>query len=224
MKISVIIPTLNEEHHLSRTLSMLRREHPYEIIVADGGSTDQSLDIAQQADHLVQCDRGRARQMNQGAQKASGDALIFLHADCCLTQGAFLAVKRCLARRSVIAGCFQMQVDASGVLYRMIDACASIRVKLTGIIYGDQGLFLRRDIFEQIGGFPNVRFMEDVKISLLLRQLGRTKVLNHTITVSARRWQKQGILRQTFRNWTLTALAAMGIHPDRLAGYYPQVR
>jgi hypothetical protein len=117
-----------------------------------------------------------------------------------------------------------MQVEAPGLLYRSIDAAATARVRFTGLVYGDQGLFLRRDRFRHVGGFPQLRLMEDVFISKELRRFGRIVVAPKRIFVSPRRWRNQGIIRQTLRNWTLTAFAAGGVHPDRLAAYYPQVR
>lgn len=224
MSVSVIIPTLNEEVCIGETISVLREQKPYEIIVADGGSTDQTPQMAQDADQIVQGARGRAAQMNLGAAQATGDFLLFLHADCIPGEGALAQIERKLSRRSIIAGCYQMQVQSQGLLYRCIEYCATVRVKLTGIVYGDQGFFLRRSTFEAIGGFPEVRFMEDVKISLSLRKKGRMAVSSIPILVSPRRWEKTGIIRQTCRNWILTLLAATGIHPDSLAGYYPQVR
>jgi hypothetical protein len=117
-----------------------------------------------------------------------------------------------------------MRVDAAGANYRMIDFCATARVRLTGLIYGDQGLFVRRDLFEKIGGFPSLQLMEDVFISKTLRRYGRIVVAPQRIVVSARRWRKTGVVRQTLRNWTLTALAVGGVSPDRLAAFYPVVR
>jgi hypothetical protein len=110
------------------------------------------------------------------------------------------------------------------VLYRAIDGCATARVRWTGIVYGDQGLFVRRADFVRLGGFPAVRFMEDVLISRRLRREGRVIVLPERIVVSPRRWQRVGIVRQTLRNWTLTGLALAGVSPDRLASHYPAVR
>jgi hypothetical protein len=117
-----------------------------------------------------------------------------------------------------------MSVTATGLLYRLIGACATARVRLTGLIYGDQGLFVERRLFSKIGGFPTLRLMEDMLLSKALRREGRVVVAPRRIFVSPRRWQRQGILRQTLRNWTLTALAAGGVHPDRLAAFYPVVR
>jgi hypothetical protein len=154
----------------------------------------------------------------------TSDSLLFLHADCTLEDGALAAIERCLRQPRVIAGCFSLRVQQSGWLYRAIDWCATARVKLTGFVYGDQGLFMRRTDYLRLGGFPPLSFMEDVMFSKTLRRHGRIVVLPHKILVSPRRWQKTGILRQTLRNWTLTALAASGIHPDRLAKFYPGVR
>jgi hypothetical protein len=162
--------------------------------------------------------------MNAGAARASGDILVFLHADCELQAGALAEVTRLLARPRVVGGCFTMTVRAGGMLYRSIDACASARVRLTGLIYGDQGLFLRRRDFERLGRFPPLRFMEDLFFSRTLSRHGRIVVARSRIFVSARRWQKTGLIRQTLRNWTLTTLAAAGVDPDRLADHYPQVR
>jgi rSAM/selenodomain-associated transferase 2 len=224
VSVSVIIPTLNEASCIAETIRALRRQGPCEIIVADGGSTDGTCERAAPADLVVAAPPGRAVQMNAGAAGASGDYLLFLHADCSLAEGALAAIGPALLRRDVIAGCFSMRVEAEGPLYRSIDACATARVRLTGIAYGDQGLFLRRVDFQRLGGFPPLRLMEDVFFSRLVCRHGRVVVLRHQIQVSPRRWQKAGMIRQTLRNWTLTALAVVGVSPDRLAGYYPPVR
>jgi rSAM/selenodomain-associated transferase 2 len=223
MAVSVVIPTLNEAACLGETLRRLREQRPHEIIVADGGSSDGTCAIASAADRVVPGVRGRAAQMNFGATHAAGDVLLFLHADCRLEVGALEAAERCL-RRGAAAGCFRMTVDAAGWTYRIIERCATVRVRLTGLIYGDQGLFLRRELFERIGGFPRLRLMEDVFISKRLGRCGRIVVAPRRVFVSARRWQRFGVVRQTLRNWTLTALAAGGVHPDRLAAFYPSVR
>jgi rSAM/selenodomain-associated transferase 2 len=224
MTISVIIPTLNEAGCLPDTLRSVRAESPSEIIVVDGGSTDATCRMAGQADLLLHSPRGRAVQMNYGAAHATGDVLLFLHADCTLEAGALAAAERGLGKPGVAAGCYRMTVTAPGLIYRLIERCATARVRLAGLIYGDQGLFVDRIRFARIGGFPPVRLMEDVLISKRLRREGRIIVAPSRVFVSPRRWQRQGVLRQTLRNWTLTALAAGGVHPDRLAGFYPLVR
>jgi len=224
MSVSVIIPTLNEAACLAETLTLLRNQRPHEIIVVDGGSQDATCEIARAADILLTSPPGRARQMNLGAAGATGDILLFLHADCCLETGALEAAEHCLRSRKVVAGCFRMQIRARSRLYRWIEDCASARVRLTGLVYGDQGLFLTRRLFQLLGGFPEIRFMEDVFFSRILRRHGRVGLLSHRIFVSPRRWQQAGLIQQTFRNWLLTGLAAGGVHPNRLASFYPQVR
>jgi rSAM/selenodomain-associated transferase 2 len=224
MPISIVIPTLNEARCLADTLHALRQEGPREIIVADGGSTDATRAAAAQADLLLQTQPGRGIQMNAGAARATADTLLFLHADCRLERGALVAVERCLKRPGVVAGCFRMSVRADGLGFRWIDFFATTRVRLAGMIYGDQGLFLRRRTFERLGGFPPYRLLEDVSFSKQLRRLGRLVVAPRRIFVSPRRWQRTGIVRQTLRNWRLLTLAAAGVHPDRLAAHYPEVR
>jgi rSAM/selenodomain-associated transferase 2 len=222
--VSVIIAALNEEGCLADTLSLLRQHRPQEIIVVDGGSQDATCQLAAAADRLIHGPRGRALQMNLGAAHATGEVLLFLHADCSLEEGALAEAERLLAKPGVPAGCFRMRVRAAGWLYRCIDAAATARVRLTGLVYGDQGLFLRRACFERLGGFPPLRFMEDLFFSQTLRRHGRLAVASRRIFVSPRRWQHTGLVRQSVRNWTFTALAAAGIHPDRLAAFYPAVR
>jgi len=224
VRVSIIIPTLNEAACLAETLRSLRQQQPHEILVVDGGSTDGTCDLAAAADRLLHGPRGRAAQMNHGAAHASGDVLLFLHGDCTLEAGALTEALRCLRKPSVAAGCFQMRVCADGLAYRSIDFCATARVRLTGVIYGDQGLFLTRERFERAGRFPAMKLMEDVFFSLTLRRTGRMVVAPRRIFVSPRRWLQQGVVRQTLRNWSLTALAAAGVHPDRFAEHYPTMR
>ena len=225
MRVSAIIPTLNEATHVAATLANVRAQGPHEILVVDGGSSDATTALAAPlADRVLTGACGRAAQMNFGAAHATGDALLFLHADCTLAAGALAEAVRLLRCSGVAAGCFTMRVPSAYPLYRAIDWCAMARVRLTGVAYGDQGLFLRREIFERAGGFPSLRLMEDVFLSLKLRKMGRIVVARSRIAVSDRRWGRTGIVRQTLRNWALTALAAGGVHPDRLARFYPNVR
>ncbi len=224
MTVSVVIPALNEAACLAETLRSVRRENPYEILVVDGGSSDGTREAAGEADRVLQGPRGRAAQMNLGGAHAVGDVLLFLHADCTLEPGALHAAESCLGRRGVAAGCFRMRVTAAGMAYRLIDAGATARVRLTGLVYGDQGLFVERRRFADVGGFPRLRLMEDVFLSKALRRQGRIAVAPRRIFVSPRRWMRQGVVRQTLRNWALTTLAAGGVHPDRLAAFYPVVR
>jgi rSAM/selenodomain-associated transferase 2 len=224
MSVSIIIPALNEAACIAATVASLRRQQPAEIIVVDGGSGDGTPELARGADLVLPSPPGRAVQMNLGASRARGDYLLFVHADCTLDDGALTALAGALRNPRTIAGCFNMRVTADGMLYRCIDAAATARVRLTGVVYGEQGLFLRRRDYHRLGGFPPWRFMEDVFFSRMLRQHGRVVVLPQRIHVAARRWQRVGLIRQTLRNWTLTGLALAGVHPDRLARWYGDVR
>jgi rSAM/selenodomain-associated transferase 2 len=224
MSISVIIPTLNEGSTIAETIRLLRSQEPGEIIVVDGGSSDDTLREAVEADRVIEAPRGRALQMNSGAVLATGDTLLFLHADCTLAASALAEAVRLLTKPWILAGCFTMSIPASGWQYRLIEACAAARVRLTGLAYGDQGLFLRRRDFERLGGFPPLRLMEDLLFSRRLRDYGKVIVAGSKIVVSPRRWQRVGLVRQTLRNWALTALAAAGVPPDSLARYYPGIR
>jgi len=223
VSVSVIVPTLNEASCIAETLRRLRAQQPAQIIVVDGGSSDETCELARPADLVLRGPRGRAAQMNLGATHAVGNVLLFLHADCWLEAGALAEAERCLSARTA-AACFTMQVAAPGWYYRSIDGCATARVRLTGLVYGDQGLLVRRERFLHVGGFPTLGLMEDLFISRALRRTGRIIVLPRRIYVSPRRWQQTGVLRQTLRNWTLTALASGGVHPNRLAAFYPEVR
>jgi rSAM/selenodomain-associated transferase 2 len=224
MAISVIIPTLNEQRFIAEAVRSARRLNPREIIVVDGGSEDGTVAAGGGADRILEGPRGRARQMNLAAAAASGNTLLFLHADCTLEDGALREVERRLRRPGVVAGCFRLTVPSTGLLYRLIDWFATARVRLTGIAYGDQGLFVRKDAFERCGGFPELRFMEDLFLCRKLRRQGRIIVARSRIYPSPRRWQRMGVIRQTLSNWTLTVLALAGVSPDRLARFYPAVR
>lgn len=224
MSISVIIPTLNEAGCIAAAIASVRNSGPAEIVVVDGGSSDETRERAGGADRLVSSPAGRARQMNTGARQASGDVLLFLHADCRLGPGALASAERILSRPGVVAGCFRQRIDAGHWVYRLIDAAATLRARILGVAYGDQGLFLRRQTFERIGGFPEVPLMEDMWICRKLRYFGRLALAEQHIIVSPRRWQRQGVVRQTLRNWVLTGLSAAGVSPQTLARHYPAVR
>ncbi len=222
--ISVIIPVLNEAAGLAATVRAVRAQGPAEILVVDGGSSDGTAAAAWEADRFLQAPRGRAFQMNAGARQAAGDLLLFLHGDCLLDPDALETARQWLTRPGVAAGCFTLRVRAKCLLYRWIEACASARVRLSGISYGDQGLFVRRTDFFRLGGFPPLLFLEDVFFGRRLRGHGRVVLARPRIWVSPRRWQRAGLVRQTLRNWSLTALAAAGVSPAWLARFYPPVR
>ncbi len=225
MNISVVIPTLNEAAALPRTLESLHRDGPAEIIVADGGSTDETIEIAEPFARVIRAPRGRAVQQNLGAAAATGDILFFLHADCCPAAGWQGPMRAAAAAPRFVAGCLRMRIDSDWPLYRLIERGGDLRARWLGLPYGDQGIFIRRDTFLSLGGFPPVAFMEDLLFMQQARRHGRVEVLRHPIHISPRRWERTGIIRQTARNWVLTLLAVWGgVHPDRLTRFYPTVR
>lgn len=224
MKISVIIPTLNEADRMADVLERTRALGPCEIVVVDGSSDDGTLACAQDADICLTTLRGRGRQQNAGAAAAHGDVFLFLHADCWLEPGAFDAVRRALADERFVGGCFRQAIDADGLRFRMLEWGNAQRVKSWKWAYGDQGIFVRREAFQAVGGFPDFPIMEDLFLMKRLKRIGKLALLDDRIHVSARRWEQTGVIRQTLRNWTLTALAQCGISPNRLARYYRPVR
>jgi rSAM/selenodomain-associated transferase 2 len=226
LRVSVVIPTLNEASTILACLTRLADQGADEIVVADASSPDGTADLAaSHATCVVVAPRNRGVQQNQGAAATSGEILLFLHADCWLDPDALPWLRRFVARHPrVPGGCFRMYVEDPDPLFRAIDTCAHWRAGLLGIPYGDQGFFVPRWAFNQAGGFPEVRLMDDVLLALRLRKLGRLAVLPPRIHVSPRRWKKQGLVRQTLRNWCLTSLAAVGAHPDTLSRYYPIIR
>jgi rSAM/selenodomain-associated transferase 2 len=226
LRVSVIIPTLNEAETIGGCLDALAGQGADEVIIVDAASPDgTAARAAGRCARVLASPCGRAIQQNRGARVATGDVLLFLHADCRPEPGSIGRLRDFVRRNpKVPAGCFRMRVVGGSPLYRMIDAAAHLRAGVMGVPYGDQGVFVARSAFARVGGFPEVRLMEDVQIALRLRRLGRIALLPMRLDVSDRRWRHQGIIRQTFRNWALTLLAALGVPPDRLARYYPPIR
>jgi rSAM/selenodomain-associated transferase 2 len=169
---------------------------------------------------VLHTERGRAVQQNAGAAISRGDVLLFLHADCWLEPGALDAVRTALAEERCVGGCFQQAIEAEGRLYRWLERGNALRVRWWKVAYGDQGIFVRRRVFEELGGFPPLALMEDLFFMKRLRNTGRIALLNERLHVSARRWQRTGVVRQTARNWWLIALAHAGVPTSRLAELY----
>lgn len=224
--ISVVIPTLDESATIVACLRDLSGQGANELIVADASSPDGTADLAARAGaRVVDSPRGRGVQQNRGAAVATGDVLLFLHADCRLDPGAIRRLRGFVARNPrVPGGCFRMRVDGPERAFRAIDAAAHLRAGVLGVPYGDQGIFATRWAFGRVGGFPEVPLMDDVYLALRLRRLGRLALLPSRIHVSPRRWRRNGIVGQSLRNWALTIAAAAGVRPEVLARFYPVVR
>ena len=223
-KISVIIPVLNEAKILEQTLSQLQPElGHHELIIVDGGSTDGSVPIAEKYGKVVTSVRGRAKQLNAGAAAASGDILIFLHADIWLESGALAAVGTALSS-GYVGGGFRQKIDGENILYRAIEMVGNIRGKYLKVFYGDSGIFLKRADFEKIGGFPDIPILEEMEFSRDMRKLGKTILVLPHIHISARRWETKGIARTTINNWLITFLYFLKFSPEQLAKLYRHIR
>ncbi len=224
-RVSVIIPALNEAARIAETIAAARAAGADEVVVVDGGSRDATIPQAAGADRVLSSLPGRAVQQNRGAAVATGNVLVFLHADCLPAPGSITVLRDVLNRDpDIVGGCFQQRIDAAGWAYRLWEWGNLRRVLWWRMAYGDQGLFLRRDVFTAIGGFPEWPLMEDVGLMERLRGRGRFVVLWPRLVVSARRWRKRGLLRQTALNWTLLTLYALGVAPKHLARLYTHVR
>jgi rSAM/selenodomain-associated transferase 2 len=224
--ISIVMPVLNEAGSLRERLRALELGEGEELLVVDGGSTDGTVAMAGEfASRVLAGPRGRAVQMNLGARESSGGILFFLHADCTPPPGAFGIIRNALSDPSVAAGAFDLSVDHPSPWFRLIESVASLRSRITGVPYGDQGLFMRKYIFERIGGFSEIPLMEDVEIAGRLGRLGRIAFLQPPVRAAPRRWLAEGLIHTTLRDWAIAlAYTVFGVSPKRLARYYRDVR
>lgn len=221
MRLSVIIPALNEAANIRRAIESARQVGAQEVLVADGGSEDDTARIAAELDcRVIVAPRGRALQQNAAARQASGDALLFLHADNALAGNVATQIEEAFANSSTLHGALRQRIDAPGLAYRVVERGNAARVRWLGLPYGDQAIFLRRSVFDEVGGFPESPLMEDLILMQRLRRQAWPVLLPGPVLVSPRRWQQHGILRQTARNWWLVASYSLGVSPERLARHY----
>lgn len=223
MKLSCVIPTLDEARYLDRAIASVPEGS--EIVVSDGGSRDDTCAIAERAGaRVVTGAKGRAAQMNLGARAASGNALVFLHADCVLPDGASEATSEALSDPEVVGGSFRLRIRDAGVRLKIVAFGSNIRAGWMKTPYGDQALFARRTAFESIGGFPVLPFMEDVAFVRNLRRIGRLALLPLAVTTDPRHWQQLGPARTTLLNWSAVGLFSLGVSAERLAPLYFRLR
>lgn len=225
MSLSVIVPTLNEERGIAATLRRARAAGVRQIIVVDGGSMDNTRAVAHElADLVFSAPRGRAAQMNAGAARASGDILLFLHADTLVPDGFAQAISAACREPGIIGGRFDVTLTPSSPLLRLTGELMNCRSRLSRIATGDQGIFIRRDVFERLGGYADIPLMEDIDLSRRMKRAGRIACLHQRVTTSARRWQTQGVVRTILLMWSLRTLYFFGVSPSRLRRLYDDAR
>lgn len=219
---SVVVPVLDEAECIGDLLEAFAawRVAGDEVIVVDGGSTDGTPEAsAAGADRVISAARGRARQMNAGAALARGAVLLFAHADSRFDAQARPALLEA-ANAGAVWGRFDVDIDDPAPVFRIVAALMNLRSRLTGIATGDQGIFVRRALFEAVGGYPDIALMEDVALGRVLRRQARPRCLPRHVSTSARRWRRHGIVRTVLTMWGLRLAYRCGASPERLARLY----
>ena len=222
-RVSVIIPALNEAENIHAAVTSAREGRPREILVVDGGSTDDTIQRAFEAGAtVIQSAPGRAKQMNAGAARASGNVFLFLHADTLLPRDFLSAVSDALHQPNVVAGAFRFRINSRFAGKWFVEWTTNLRSRWWQMPYGDQGLFLRRSVFEELGGFGDLPFMEDYEFVRRLRRRGRIVTLKQDAPTSGRRWQRLGFLRATWINKRMIAGYHLGRPAAKLGKIYAQ--
>lgn len=222
LKLSVVVPVLNEEVNLSRLSSCLRSvvEQGHEVIIVDGGSTDNTLTIAYEiTDTVIISKKGRALQMNSGASIASGEVILFLHADTFLPENVAEIISEACVDES-FWGRFDVRLSNNKYVYRLIECMMNLRSSLTSIVTGDQAIFIEKNLFDRIGGFPEIALMEDIEISRRLKKISRPVRLRTRVITSSRRWERDGVFATVFLMWKLRLYYFFGVSPEKLHQMY----
>jgi rSAM/selenodomain-associated transferase 2 len=224
--ISIVIPVLNEQILINEAIECIRGlplGKALEIIVVDGGNQAETVSAIRDEDvERLSSKRGRGAQMNRGAAVAHGEVLLFMHADTRLPSDGLRSIASSMDDARFSAGAFDLEIAGKGMAYRIIEKVASFRSRLTGIPYGDQAIFVRRDYFLGLGGYKELPIMEDVDLMRRIkRDGGKVCFVSGKARTSARRWEKEGVIRCTFRNWTIMLLYLLGVTPQRLVRWYP---
>lgn len=229
--VSIIIPVYNEEAVIKEALGGINRlEGSFEVIIVDGGSGDKTLqvindeDIKHAAIGLVRSPRGRAKQMNYGASLAENDTLLFLHADSILPPNAVALVESALKDEGCIGGGFSLAIDEQAIIYRLIALFSNLRVRLFGHFFGDQAVFMRKEVFWRLGGFREIELMEDMDLSQRAKKIGKMIQLPDKVKSSARRWKWGGVWRTIWLMQKIKLMYFMGVEPGRLKKMYGDVR
>lgn len=223
--VAIVVPVLNEGSGLGPLIRMLRETGADEVVFVDGGSTDSSGEVLEETGVCwYACKPGRARQMNLGASKTESDILLFLHADTTISSSSLEEVRRVMGDKETVAGRFDIRLSGQHFMHRVIAFFVNWRSRLTRISTGDQAMFVRRDVFEKLGGFPEQPLMEDIELSRRLKPVGKIACLREKVMTSSRRWEAHGILRTILLMWWLRFRYWLGADPAELKRHYVNQR
>lgn len=226
LSVAVVIPVLNEGKVLMQSVAQFKSlAEEDDLIFCDGGSEDETCDFLQQHGlNYCQSSRGRALQMNAGAASSKSDVLLFIHADTMISTSDIAMVKKAMLDISVVGGRFDVRLSGKAFAFRIIEFMINLRSRMTGVSTGDQCQFVRRSVFEKMGGFPEQALMEDIEFSKQLKRYGKVASLKNKVSTSSRRWEKHGIVKTVMLMWKLRFLYWLGIPAEKLAGIYYNVR
>jgi len=224
-KFSIIIPVFHEAERINDLIDHLRQldpERSSEIIIVDGAPEEDTLQAIHDDKVIrISSEKGRAKQMNAGASMAAGDVLIFLHADTKLPIHALKKIETVTEKRGLMAGAFDLGIQSNQLIFRVIAFLGSLRSRLNRIPYGDQAIFLRREYFNNIGGYKEIPLMEDVELMRRIKRLGgKIWILYDRVMTSPRRWEEEGVIYCILRNWALQILYFLGVSPHKLVNFY----